>query len=1580
MVVGLAPQLIGNSSGNVETDASSRSASTPVESAVYETGLNTSLGVPEYPIISRALMLPSGSTDAKLADVDGDGLTDLIVCVYETKNVSVFYRQTDGTFLTYPSYNIAVTGFPIGVDTLDVFAAGHLQIAVLERKTNAFDSDRIEIFNQTSRMQFQRLLDRQLPTSNATSLLVGNFDSDNYQDIAVSCAGENPTAEDGTIFLARGPYFSTLKSLQGGHGSNALAKGDFDSDGNEDLALANRYDSTVGVYYQPFSLYMSPNLTIAAPGGPVSLDAGYLSSNDCEDLVVVTESPSAIRFYWQSITGLYHSHSLPTVDNEHVMLDSVPVSVQVGKLDDDLAADVLVLLSNNEAAAYYQRPTAPLWPPTPDVWFPTGDGPRRALIGDLDGDPTADVAIATAGGSSIALYFAHPSPGYPSFSNSNSTIWGNATSAASMFATGDLNGDGVQDIIISYPSTKSVAYALSGLPPLHYWVLADTQSKIVVDDVNNDGFDDIVAMMPASSVAAIWLGNGTLPSGASVQFVNAESSIRDIALGDLNNDSLPDLVMSTSNSSITICYNSGNPTAPFPFTKVLTGVVTGSLAVGDFNSDGMEDLAFANDSSVICTIEVLLQKDPGPSISLPSDLTLSASVSPGFDRIIAADVNGDGRPDLAGTMDGDARVFLFDQDDFGTNQPGPYRVLTLPEPPTSLAIADATDDGLADMLVTYASADLVFLHKQDAGGLHESPDMVFVGGASPDYVAVGDATGDRRADLIVSNSGSHCLSVWEQINYPPVAHAGGPYHGTEGSSLTLLGSADTGHSEGPYMTYRWQFGDGAASNWLSSPIVAHAYPDEGVYEATFEARDPAGLTDSNDTWVHISDSVPQVNFTWSPEHPIEGQTVVFTDTSESFDVIDRINWTVLSAGGQLVSSSEEPTFSQLFDNGTYTVTLELTDNDSSVNSTSRQVTVLREGPILTVQAVATAREHAIVDFTCLTDPWHSGLGDHIVSFEWNFSYTGGPFIPKEFGGTTNTISHSFESPGVFTNYTVVVKATDEDGDSSIGFFNITILDVTTVTVQSTSPEPHWEWHTVNFTSSVDSAWSPTSFSWDFESSLTSFSSNLIGTAATANHTYPRAGNYIVRVSVEMSNGSHVMSLPLYVSVADVLISADDTDLITTKNPLQTKEVSFNATALCRYPDIMRTVWNFGDGSVLDLYGPPSEVRVHVYAPNATYTSNITVTDDEGNSRSILRTMKMSEPVIQLRSPEAGAVIRKGVPLRFTVADDSPPLVWVRCSIDDGAFVNFSAQWEVSTSAWGEGGHTVKVKAADQDGNIAVSGAISVTVDDIAPLVDVHQLAPSVFGGSRMNISVAVTDPNVGLVTLYVKFPGDDAFQPFAMVHGPGAVYYRVVEIPMREGQMSFYVNATDLASNPTVTSVQSLQIKLHFIDVAWPYLMALTILAALGTGAYFMRESKIAVDEAFVIYNDGRLISHTTRRLKPGMDDQVLSGMFVAIQDFVKDSFKDVTSFTLRKIEFGEKSVLIEKGDHLFLAVILHGKASKKVASRMRQVVDDIEGTFSAHLQDWDGDLDSVRGVSDLVKKLYSRAPMLPGPFRGSGE
>jgi len=464
----------------------------------------------------------------------------------------------------------------------------------------------------------------------------------------------------------------------------------------------------------------------------------------------------------------------------------------------------------------------------------------------------------------------------------------------------------------------------------------------------------------------------------------------------------------------------------------------------------------------------------------------------------------------------------------------------------------------------------------------------------------------------------------------------------------------------------------------------------------------------------------------------------------------------------------------------------------------------------------------------------------------------------------------------------------------------------------------------------------------------------------------------------MSNGSYAFGA-VYVTVSDLGLTGSANEIIVTRNPSQTSNISFDARTLAsHFPDVNHTVWNFGDSSTKESSSGPSSIVYHTFDPTTNYLMTLTLTDDDGNLLVLQKTLRLSAPVIELRSPDSGSVVRSGTVLRYSVSDDSQSLVSVNYSLDGGAYQNFSTQWEISTAGWANGLHTVLVQAEDPDGNINRSSTGLITIDDGAPEVTVTSTATVVFGGSRLNITASVDDPNIaaGGVLLFVKFPGDEAFASFPMSASSVDKYYRVIEVPSRSGQMEYYILATDLAANSAQTSSLSVEIKLHLIDVALPYLLLATVLLMLGTAGYFMREVRNAVDETFVVYNDGRLISHSTRRLKPGMDDQILGGILAAIQDFVRESFKDVTSFNIRRLEFGDKSVLIEKGDNLFLAVILHGKASKKIASRMRGVVAEIEGRFEEHLTDWDGDLDKVRGVTDIVKKLYSKAPLVTSSFR----
>ena len=144
--------------------------------------------------------------------------------------------------------------------------------------------------------------------------------------------------------------------------------------------------------------------------------------------------------------------------------------------------------------------------------------------------------------------------------------------------------------------------------------------------------------------------------------------------------------------------------------------------------------------------------------------------------------------------------------------------------------------------------------------------------------------------------------------------------------------------------------------------------------------------------------------------------------------------------------------------------------------------------------------------------------------------------------------------------------------------------------------------------------------------------------------------------------------------------------------------------------------------------------------------------------------------------------------------------------------------------------------------------------------------------------------------------------------------------------------------------------------------------------------SRPIVDEVFVMYHDGTLLAHQTRRLKPGMDDEILGGMLIALQNFVRDSFKDESSTVLRRMDFGERKLLVERKDDFFMAVVLSGKRAGNAAQRMLKVLDSIEDGYAGVLREWDGDLEKVRGIRDETKPMFSRANPLERLKRKEGE
>lgn len=1636
-------------------------ASLPVpalKELVFPEPLDSSVSVPEYPVVSRALMLSGGSSDVVLKDLNGDGLSDLVVSVYESLQVSVFYRRPDGTFATYPSLNITTTYYPLSARTADIYGSGHHQIVTLERNP-AFSATRLAIYNLTSETTYERWFD--LSTySNGVAFVVGHFSADSYADLAVVCEGPTPQTTAGKLEVFYGPDFSTFELLTAGLGPRSIVSGDFDSDGRTDIAVGNYFSKNVMIFEWPLEYHWnSPASTLTLPSSPTSLSSGSFNDDGLDDLVVGTEEDVSLRFYYQTVGGL------PAVDNLRVAIPYAPTQLASGLMDGDALPDLLVLSKGkNLSFGHIRSASSPFWRDTPDFIMPCGGQPRAAVIGDLDGDAKADIAIASArsdwSGASLAIYPSR-SPGY---SNSNATVWTRLDVRPTCISSGDINGDDVADLVFMTPSNMSIGYILSFEQPVGILQLGHVPKKMLVKDFNGDGADDVLIAMADGPLLTIAYGGPSFPH--KVVEIACGGLVTQVESGDFNHDGLPDFVLSADDGRIDIYFNNGTESPFGPAHEVLPAGGAGiwSLAVGDFNSDGLDDIAYPRP---IRRISVLLQDRAIPfGVSSPS-YTLTYPTGGDFTSVWSGDLNGDGRSDIAAMRPSDPAVYLFDQNEFTTTRTS-YGTLVFPEEPMFVVLADFTDDGPADFVVLFESADLLFLYRQSSGVFPATPSMVFVTGARPTCAIIGDGTRDHRGDLLVNNAGSHSVSVWQQINFPPVARAGGPYHARQGDPLQLNGSAETGTSEMPYMEYRWDFGDGNRTDWIRQPRPTHTYIALGIYTIEVDVRDPAGLTSSDSTYVIVEDSYPHVAFSWTPAEPKEGQLVTFTDETRSFDPVVDKAWTVNG-----IPLGAFDTISMEFQNGTQNVTLSATDSDGSVASLTRFIDVGSMPPNLTMVAPSEACEGTEVEFHVLVDEWHGSPVDPIVSYEWDFDYVNGSFVPDPATPNSSSASHVFIAKSYCTLYTVAVRVTDSDGMTSTEVCQIYIFDAKPVAgiqinttdpregvpfvfmsnstsfdgivnwtwtlkfpdgskevfwlddremalhefdyiddgsytmtlvvreadgnsssakldfevremppvlVLSVTPEPdvdgfYEEFTEANFTCLVEGIDEGVLWEWDFDSAEYDFEADVVTTTGSVSHVYGQIGFFNTTVRVHDSDGS-IAEQTILIRVKQKPINFElYVDITITRDPLHTEIFTFNFTRLAlKHPDLHAVVMEYGDGWFNYVYGPDFAETIHGYAPGRDYQLNVTMVDDDGYLFSASTMIYVVPPKIELIEPFDGAVVRSGTTILFLVTPGSTAVESVCYSINGEGFQQFSSQYLINTSGWAEADYTIDVVARDFGGNIVRLEGIDLSIDDFPPFAVIHSEKTKVYAGSRFTITVWVADRNVEAsgVALYVMLPGEKVFMQYPMSEANGGNFVREFEAPLKSGRIEFFAKVTDLAGNSVVTSSYSLEVRVHLLTVALPYLLTASLVGVFGVAGYMVRESRIAVDEAFVIHNDGRMISHSTRRLKPGMDDQVLSGMFTAIQDFVKESFKDITSFTLRKIEFGEKSVLIEKGSNVYLAVILHGYASKKVAAKMQRVLNEIESKYGEHLKDWDGDLEKLRGINEISKGIYSKAPLVP--------
>ena len=327
---------------------------------------------------------------------------------------------------------------------------------------------------------------------------------------------------------------------------------------------------------------------------------------------------------------------------------SGPISVQAADFNGDgridlaiinkTSGDVAILLGNGDGS--FQ--TAVPYPPGVN-----DSSPIALAVADFNGDGKPDLVVvnssAAGGSSSISILLNNGDGTFGAASNIATPASGQS------IAVGDLNDDGLPDLWIGSSPQSFVMLGKGDGTFQVATMYATTPSGsggamgVAIGDVNNDGKPDLLASNFSQNTVGILLntGNGQFSNLSTVATQGGPAAI---ALADLNQDSNLDMVVANlSFNTATVRYGAGDGT----FTNHLftsAGSRPASVALADFGGSGFLSAAFANSNGNGITI---VAGAANGTFADTYNFVTSKNIAPKPSCAVAADFNGDGKPDIA---------------------------------------------------------------------------------------------------------------------------------------------------------------------------------------------------------------------------------------------------------------------------------------------------------------------------------------------------------------------------------------------------------------------------------------------------------------------------------------------------------------------------------------------------------------------------------------------------------------------------------------------------------------------------------------------------------------------------------------------------------------------------------------------------------------------------------------------------------------------------------------------------------------------------------------------------------------------
>ncbi|CAF2195958.1 unnamed protein product [Rotaria magnacalcarata] len=509
----------------------------------------------------------SYSVSIDVGDFNNDIVLDIVVANRELLNVGIFLGYANGTFSIQKIYSTDTNSTPQSVTVVDFNNDSLLDIAVSNNNKH-----NVGVFLRYDNGSFAaHLVFLTATNSMPMSVAVGDFNKDGLVDIVVANYGNSNI---GILLGYENGTFETKKTYSTGNGSfpDSVAVGDLNNDNLFDITVNNRNTGNVSIFlgYGNGSFGKMTSYFMGESWSPSSSTLGGLNNDGFLDIAVSNTCAYNISMLFGLGDGTFGVLTIFSAGG-----DSRPYSIVIGNFNHDSWEDIAVTNTIDQSVSVF------LGLDSIDVAnessYSTGSGshPYFIVTTDFNNDTILDIVVVNFAHDNIDIRLGTGNGSFIEVASYPAEI----DLSPQCVAVEDFNGDFQMDIAIANTRKDSITVALGfgnetftgeQIYSMGYGI---NSCFTTTDDLNNDSRPDLVVLNEGTNSVTVLLSfdyaTFKLHSSSSTDTGSYHVSI---AVGDLNNDSVLDIVVAnrnTNNVGVYLGYDNGSFTAQIVFSTEL---------------------------------------------------------------------------------------------------------------------------------------------------------------------------------------------------------------------------------------------------------------------------------------------------------------------------------------------------------------------------------------------------------------------------------------------------------------------------------------------------------------------------------------------------------------------------------------------------------------------------------------------------------------------------------------------------------------------------------------------------------------------------------------------------------------------------------------------------------------------------------------------------------------------------------------------------------------------------------------------------------------------------------------------------